>query len=348
MSGSLPRTLLLPALLALPACAVQPPSRTGFVYEMPGDSFGDQEHQDRDQDRVARERRRARERAERARRREDEQQRDRDHNHEHRSDGDHDRRHDQDRGDNPDWPRQDKQDRRRRPQRRHHDKRRGRHRSVYALFSYSDGDLELMDRSLGIDENPAELFRFRTGAEGRNGTGGGVDVKYFRPETDLFDGSTQRRDLGHADIHGFVSGRAGDGRFRVPIRFGPYYNGLFTERTATRQAANYHSIGLRLELAPEFALFRRHDRELAVFANLSAGAHLTAIDHEATDEEYGSSGTTIGFEPGVRYRSGNLELSASYSAFETNIGQSDPERGVALPRVETEFTGVVFTLGFRF
>jgi hypothetical protein len=85
-----------------------------------------------------------------------------------------------------------------------------------------------------------------------------------------------------------------------------------------------------------------------MFSRLSAGIHLTTIDDEFTDEEYDSEGHTLGFEAGIRLVFDPVSVSASYIFHETTIRQSNTEFGIAIPRLETEFTGVQVSIGVKF
>lgn len=361
------------SLCLLPACSVSP-ART--IPKLPGPETRNgtaevalavagpqdrQERQEREQKRQARERRRQADRDRRA-----------------RSEAAH-----RDHRDDPDWP----QDRRGRTRSRDQDRRKGdrdrarehrdrdrEHRDrhernrdrrkrgrdrgpaetgrTYLLFSWADGDYDYKD-GRGVQDNSARVYRLRTGATNRRGTGGGLDIKFDDVRHDAYSGSVLATGLEQLDIYPFFTRRLGEGRVHIPLRFGPYYNVLTASRRATGRETYYDNFGLRLEFEPTFNLMQGRKTTLQIYAALSAGAHVTYIDDELTGENYRSDGTTLGFEPGIRLMRKNLILSASYHVRESTIGESSRERdrnGVArkLPRVETELQGFMFTVGFRF
>lgn len=248
---------------------------------------------------------------------------------------------DQDRRDDPDWPRN-----------RDRDDRDSNHRRAWALLSWAGGDYDFKD-ARGVDDNGAEVFRFRTGATNSRGTGAGVDLKIYDAKHNAYRNTAGSTGLNQPDVFMFFTKRIGKGQFQGPFRIGPYYSLISAEQNSTGNYTSYNNIGVRLELEPTLTIFDRDNFTLKAYVTLSAGAHYTYIDDEITRNNYTSQGTTLGIEPGLRLVVGNTIFGASYHLNETSVGQSSRERGQngvvrQLPRTETEFKGFMFTVGFRF
>jgi len=282
-------------------------------------------------ERTAREKRRAAERQERdSLRKQDRARREQD------------RKRDQDRRDDPDWPQ-----RRRVRGQRQRDTRGLKQYHSYALLSWAGGDYDFKD-GRGFFDNTGNVFRFRTGARNRDGTGGGLDLKFYDPKHDLYEQTPGQTGLEQLDVYMFVATRVGDGPLRMPIRFGPYYDLIPTEQNSTSDYTRFYSLGVRLELEPQFMFIRRRGTTVSLYANFSVGGHVTRIDDEITDDDYHSVGTTIGFEPGIRLIKDEFELSLSYHSWDTAVRKSNYENNFAIPRTETEFRGFQLTVGWHF
>jgi hypothetical protein len=357
------------SLCLLPACGVSPDRAVSMAPELQVAVFAEEGSlasaapQSRQEKARKREQEKSRQDREKARRAQDRKAR------EARRRQDRERREieakkDQARRGDPDWPQgrrvRETQDRDRRDRGRGRDRDRDRDRAprgsrsgrTYMLFTWAGGDYDFKD-GRGVQDNAAEVFRFRTGATNSRGTGGGVDIKLYDAKHDAYAGTTMSTGLDQLDVYPFFTRRNGRGRFHNTLRIGPYYSLLSAEQNATGRYTSYNNFGLRVELEPTLNLIQRPGATLQAYTTLSAGAHFTYIDDEVTRENYTSQGTVLSVEPGLRLVMKNVVLSASYHLNETSIRESSRERnrnGIAreLPRVETEFKGFMFTFGFRF
>ena len=218
----------------------------------------------------------------------------------------------------------------------------------YGMFSAAVGDYDFDDDFYGHDDNSANMARLRFGGGDRRGNGGGVDFKFLVPDDDPYENTAVELDTSQFDFFFFFMHHASASRFRMPLRVGPYLSSVFTELNSNGDDTDYTNIGVRLEIEPEVVLMDTGELELSLVTLFSIGGHATFIDDDVSDQEYLSSGGTFNAEAGVRMRIGDIAVGSSFVFNKMTIDQSDPENGVRIPRLETEFTGVQFTVGVRF
>ena len=226
--------------------------------------------------------------------------------------------------------------------------RRKRRFHFYGMFSGGVGDYDFDDDVYGHDDNTATLARMRFGAGNRHGNGGGVDLKFLFPDDNPYENTAVELDVSQFDMFFFFMHQASAGRFRMPLRVGPYVSGVNTELNSNGANTDYTNFGVRLEIEPEVVLMDSEGMGLSVVTLFSLGGHATYIDDDLTNDEYHSSGWTFNAEAGLRMRIGNIAVGSSFIYNEMTIDQSDRENGFRIPRLETEFTGVQFTVGVRF
>jgi hypothetical protein len=223
----------------------------------------------------------------------------------------------------------------------------------YVTVSTAFGDFEFKDDVLGKDDSRAYMQRIEGGVMTPRGIGGGGEFKVFVPHDDFYERTVSRTEAAQVEFYGYFqadpSAHATDGRFRMPMRIGPYFSNVAAEFTVSGDDTDYSSFGLRAELLPELVLSPPHqDFEASLVGRLSAGTHSTSIDDESTDEVYWSSGYSLGVEVGFRVVIGPISLSTAYIHHTSTVRESDTERNLFIPRLETDFEGVLFSVGASF
>lgn len=152
-----------------------------------------------------------------------------------------------------------------------------------------------------------------------------------------------------------------DDDFRMPVRFGPFFNRIELNDTTTSSVkTEYETWGMRLAVEPEFIFFQNVSngkvQELTAFAELACGAGPT--DYKSTDSNTGPTGVngsedgyafTFTWELGLRFRlASGITASASYLAQKYHIGTSETYNGLVFFGVDDDFNGVMFSVGLRF
>ena len=80
----------------------------------------------------------------------------------------------------------------------------------------------------------------------------------------------------------------------------------------------------------------------------NTGFGVSEIQVSGTSTEWDSNNATLGLELGLRLRVGITAMSLAYLHRTEAIDDSDPEGGVFIRGVDTNFDGVAFTFGFTF
>lgn len=152
-----------------------------------------------------------------------------------------------------------------------------------------------------------------------------------------------------------------DDDFRMPVRFGPFFNRLeLNDSTTSSVETEYSTWGMRLSVEPEFIFFQKvyngKVQELTAFAELACGAGPT--DYKSKDSNTSPTGVngsedgyafTFTWELGLRFRlASGITASASYMAQKYHIGTSESYNGLVFYGVDDDFNGVMFSVGLRF
>ena len=222
------------------------------------------------------------------------------------------------------------------------------HTKFYLLLSTAVGEYNYDDEGFGLDDTDARLHRFSLGGGNNHGRGAGIDLKFIVPDDDLYRGTAQAADVQNFDLFLFFMSHTAQGSFRMPLRIGPYLNRVDTEFLATNQQTDYINMGVRVNFDPEVVLYESHEAEISLISSFSGGLHMTFIDDDLTNDEFSSSGTTLGAELGVRATLGQIQLSTGIIYNNLIVHESDPGLGTRIPRLDTDFTGIQFSMGVRF
>lgn len=237
---------------------------------------------------------------------------------------------------------------------------RSRHPRGVVKLSVGELDFEhrefdnLGNMTLG-DETSARLAKFEF-EKIRGTTGGGLSFEVISVDEDLHTNTSgiTSSDTMAFEFFAHVTIRPTVGRFRAPIRFGPYIHVLEQETAGTSpDEIDYFSFGIRAEFEPEFDLVRTKNVAVSVFGGVHGFAGFSRVDYQSstTDNDFQTSSYGVGFSTGVRLSLRKFHLQAGYVYSKRTFEESDPENvGGSLQTLnEAEFIhdGVVLSMGVR-
>src|SRR5262249_39908679 len=149
----------------------------------------------------------------------------------------------------------------------------------------------------------------------------------------------------------FVGVPVDDGRFRLPLRAGPYVHETRLEEDSSDSRIDWSGYGLRADVAPEYWFVIEQAFSFGLSGDLNAGAHYSQIDAKVPSlhEHFDGYGATYGVELGVQ-----ALFSRHYSAWlgyiyrSTIEAESNSQNGVVVNRAEVTFNGIGVRFGVRF
>lgn len=207
----------------------------------------------------------------------------------------------------------------------------------------------------GDDRTRAGYFALMLEGGSRDGFGGGVRIESVSSDDDLFEGSGTSSQATGVDIAPYFLWRAVDtGRFRMPVRVGPWINVLQLDEESSDDQVTWVTVGLRAAVAPEVALLTRRNFALSIASEISLAAGGTAIEVESgnDDQTFDSSAGAFGFELGPRFRWSHFYAGFSYVHRSLSVDESDTENLGGVPTVVREFDnsfdGLVVSFGGGF
>lgn len=212
------------------------------------------------------------------------------------------------------------------------------------------GELEhTTDGSDLDDETDAGMFRFAFEATSRKGFGGGLRLESTASDDDLFvDSGFAATEARRGNLFLHFTYRAEAPRFAMPVRIGLMLDGYQLEENATDNDVTYGSIGPYFELAPEFSIVRERRFGWTVYGEFGVGVAATGIDVENDDNDYTSATVFFGAEIGTRVHLGPVELGLGIVGRWTAMDESDVENGLVVLGHDTEFVGVLLSVGVVF
>jgi hypothetical protein len=145
-----------------------------------------------------------------------------------------------------------------------------------------------------------------------------------------------------------------DERFRLPVRFGPYF--LKSEEKdvlstfGTLERSNW---GFKLAVEPEVVLSQTVTAgkvsEISVFGEFGCGAGPAKVKDNVDDED--AYAFTLSWEVGFRYRFTNgITAGVSWYDQKNHVGTTESYNNplISFNGLDDDFTGVMITLGLRF
>jgi hypothetical protein len=208
------------------------------------------------------------------------------------------------------------------------------------------------------------------GFEGGGRTfGGGVKMEFTGTDGDLLEESGNiDTDLTSFDLFPFFMIRPTAPRFRIPIRVGPYMqvhsvtgeNGSLPniqvpETGTADESLDFYSLGLQLEIEPEFDIMRSDNLALSAYGQVRAGAAVAGLsaDVQDDDNDYDTRSSNFGFETGIRFQAAKFLIEGGYVLRRTTYDETDPEFNSGLGadvryfEADFDFSGIFLALGVR-
>jgi hypothetical protein len=143
-----------------------------------------------------------------------------------------------------------------------------------------------------------------------------------------------------------------DDKFRLPVRFGPFFNQSEQEdQGSVFGDVERSSVGVRLAAEPEYIVFQHNEngkvRELSVFAEFGCGSGPAKVK-DSVDSEDGYA-FNFNWEVGARYRMpSGLLVGLSYMAMKNHYGTTESYNNTAFFGVDDDFGGFMISAGLRF
>lgn len=210
------------------------------------------------------------------------------------------------------------------------------------------------------DRTSAQFFGFHAEPYEPRGVGPGVSLQAFASDNDLFHGETIYNGAGQQPADAIAYGidmfphwrwrPQLDGRFQLPMRLGAYVDWLRIDHRAADVNRNWFSVGPRVEVQPEYWLWRRGEDGAAVFGRLGGDlgfAHLqenwvTGSDSQPTSRWSGEVGG------GVRLQWRGMFGELSYRFQRIGLGDAGTALYAGLHRVDLREQGLFLEFGGRF
>jgi len=212
------------------------------------------------------------------------------------------------------------------------------------------GELEhVTDGSDLDDETDAGMFRIAFEATSRKGIGGGLRFESTVSDDDLFvDAGFAATEARRANFFLHFTYRAVAPRFAMPLRIGLMLDGYQLEENVSNNDISYGSLGPYLEVAPEFSLVDGRNFEWTLYGEFGVGIAATGIDVETDSEDYSSATAFFGAEIGTRLHFGPVEFGLGIVGRWSAMDESDEENNLVVLGHDTEFVGVLLSLGVVF
>ncbi|MFN7587962.1 MAG: hypothetical protein ACK501_16995 [Planctomycetota bacterium] len=143
-----------------------------------------------------------------------------------------------------------------------------------------------------------------------------------------------------------------DDKFRLPVRFGPFFNQSEQEIPGSADGdIERSSLGVRLAAEPEYIVFQHSEdgkvRELSLFAEFGCGAGPAKVKDNADSED--AYAFNFNWEVGARYRMpSGLLVGLSYMAMKNHYGTTESYNNAVFFGVDDDFGGFMVTAGLRF
>ena len=217
-------------------------------------------------------------------------------------------------------------------------------------LAFGGGSLEhRTDQSNLAGEADAGFFRFAFEGIGDDQVGGGLRLEGISSDDDLFtDAGFAATEARAASMFGHITYRLEQGNLVMPIRAGLQLHGYGTEEVVTGDRVDFSSFGPQFELEPE--LFLAWDEQLcwSVYAQLGLGFAATSIDVDTVGNDFESASFFYGFELGTRFYAGHVAFGLGLVVRGQEVAESDDVGAVFIRGIETEFTGLLFSVGAVF
>ncbi len=219
-------------------------------------------------------------------------------------------------------------------------------------FETNTGNPNFGSPPAGVVSGSNDAFGFRLRGEHYLESDLGVHVSLtYAKADDLFSGV--RSGITSTNLFLGLAYRATvDDKFRLPVRFGPFFQTSEQEVPAGFDGdIERSSIGVRLAAEPEYIVFQQATdgkiRELSVFAEFGCGAGPAEVK-DSVDKEDGYA-FNFNWEIGARYRfPSGLMVGLSYMQMKNHFAATESYNNVVFSGVDDDFGGIMISAGLRF
>jgi len=210
---------------------------------------------------------------------------------------------------------------------------------------------------LGRGSTDGALWLGRVEGFSATGFGGGVAAEIGGSDADLLSdpGFTGGEEESH-DLFAYVGGRLRPAEsFEVVVRGGPYFHRTEIEPLPSGNPRAWEGTGFRVEASPEWWFHRGAPIDLALYADLAGGLHVTRIRDSigADSESYSGKGMTLGFGTGIAALAADrIEARVGYLYRLASEDENSDDFVLApvdpvIPGASTKFSGLMVSVGVR-
>lgn len=183
--------------------------------------------------------------------------------------------------------------------------------------------------------------------------GGGVQLTLEGSDDDLFDnGSGVDTSVGSFDLFPHLTLRPHGGRFRMPVRLGPFLgaHAFESKEPGLKETVDWFAFGVRAEVEPEIDLVRRQNGTgVSVYGRfrIGAGGAGVSVDTSAVDDDFSTSVVSYGLEAGLRFQLSRFLIELGYGHDNSNYDESDVEAGNFVRETSFTYRGAFLSMGVR-
>jgi hypothetical protein len=183
--------------------------------------------------------------------------------------------------------------------------------------------------------------------------GGGVQLTLEGSDDDLFDeGGGVDTSVSSFDLYPHLTLRPHGGRFRVPVRIGPYLgaHGFESRGPGLTENVDWFAFGLRAEVEPEIDLVRRQNGTgISFYGRFRIGGGAAGISAEtsAVNDDFTTSVLSYGLETGFRFQLSRFLIELGYGFDRSDYDESDVEAENFIRETSFTYRGVFLSMGVR-
>jgi len=183
--------------------------------------------------------------------------------------------------------------------------------------------------------------------------GGGVQLTFEGSDDDLFDaGSGVDTSVGSFDLFPHLTLRPHGGRFRMPVRIGPFLgaHAFEAKESGVTESFDWFAFGVRAEIEPEIDLVRRQNGTgVSLYGRfrIGAGGAVVSVDAVGLDDDFGTSVVSYGLEAGFRFQISRFLIELGYGLDNSNYDESDVEAGNFVRETSFTYRGAFLSMGVR-
>jgi hypothetical protein len=183
--------------------------------------------------------------------------------------------------------------------------------------------------------------------------GGGVQLTLEGSDDDLFEnGSGADTSVSSFDLFPHLTLRPHGGRFRMPVRLGPFLgaHGFESSESGPTETVDWFAFGVRAEVEPEIDLVRQQNGTgVSVYGRfrIGAGAAGVSVETSTLSDDFSTSMVSYGIEAGFRFQLSRFLIELGYGHDNSNYDQSDVEAGNFVRETSFTYRGAFLSMGVR-